>query len=77
VRRAVDAAPTTADRVLLTGSAWPAGVSTHSGAARVASLKMRPMSLFERGVAPSVSIADLLTGDRPSVSGTADFGLDD
>lgn len=77
VRRAVDAAPTDAGRFLLTGSAWPPGISTHSGAARIASLRMRPMSLAERGGDPTVSLAALLTGERPSITGTTTFGLED
>jgi predicted AAA+ superfamily ATPase len=51
-------------RYLLTGSATPAGVPTHSGAGRIVPLRMRPLSLAERGIeAPTVSLADLLAGE--------------
>ena len=74
VRRAVDAAPRPG-RFLLTGSASPAAPQTHSGAARIVRIRMRPMTLFERGVeAPSVSLAELLAGSRPAVAGTNDYG---
>ena len=40
-------------------------------------LRMRPMSLHERGVAsPSVSLAELLAGGRPDISGETDTTLD-
>lgn len=64
VRRAVDdgAEP---GSFLLTGSATPlAGVTTHSGAGRILSLRMRPMGLFERaGWEPQISLRDLLAGN--------------
>jgi len=49
VRRAVDRdqAP---GRFLLTGSADPTTPPTHSGAGRIVTLRMRPMSLVEGGV---------------------------
>ena len=60
VRRAVDRRRDLA--VLLTGSATPRpGTTSHSGAGRIASLVMRPMSLTERGVAPGgIDVAKLL-----------------
>ena len=69
VRRAVDAgAP--AGSFLLAGSAAPMVAPTHSGAGRVVSVRMRPLSLAERGLgAPTVSLAELLRGTRPSVTG--------
>lgn len=77
VRRAVDDDPTPG-RFILTGSASPATRSTHSGAGRIVRLRMRPLSLTERGVArPTVSLADLLTGSRPSVRGTCSLRLAD
>lgn len=70
VRRRVDegAAP---GRFLLTGSATPAaGADTHTGAGRILSLRMRPMALYERGLAKAtVSLAGLLRGDAPPVAG--------
>jgi uncharacterized protein len=77
VRRAVDAdrAP---GRFLLTGSATPVDAPTHSGAGRIVTLRMRPLTLAERGIGrPTVSLAALLSGSRPAVVGTTDVGLED
>src|SRR5665648_1291296 len=64
VRRAVDGGAPPGS-FLLTGSATPHGASTHSGAGRIVRLRMRPMSLAERGlVPPVVSVAELMTGAR-------------
>jgi predicted AAA+ superfamily ATPase len=70
VRRAVDAgAPPS--RYLLTGSATPHDPGTHSGAGRIVRLRMRPMTLFERGPEKrSISLRTLLGGGRPALSGT-------
>ncbi|WP_416895030.1 ATP-binding protein [Microbacterium sp.] len=76
VRRAVDNDPTPG-RFLLTGSAAPAGIDTHSGAGRIVPLRMRPLSLVERGFTASVSLADLLAGARPTVEGVTPATLDD
>jgi hypothetical protein len=76
VRRAVDADPT-GGRFLLTGSAAPRDLPTHSGAGRIVGSHMRPMSLAERGVeAPTVSLRDLLSGHRGSVDGSTRVALD-
>lgn len=75
VRRAVDR-DRAAGRFLLTGSASPAGVALHSGAGRIVTLRMRPLSLAERDLdAPTVSLRELLMGERPSVSGTSTVDL--
>lgn len=77
VRRAVDD-DGTGGRFLLAGSAGVApGVRIHSGAGRIVSLPMRPMSLFERGVVdePSVSLGALLAGERPDAGGDCSFEL--
>jgi len=76
VRRAVDdGAP--AGSFLLTGPASPRA-AVHSGAGRIVRVRMRPMSLVERGlVEPAVSIAALMTGDQPDVGGSTTFGLRD
>ena len=77
VRRAVDdGAP--AGRFLLTGSASvPKGVVVHSGAGRIVRMRMRPLTLAERGVEqPSVSLADLLTG-QPTITGQTGIRLPD
>jgi hypothetical protein len=77
VRRAVDArAP--AGSFLLTGSSSPAGLGTHSGAGRIPSVRIRPLSFAERGLAePSVSLAELLGGTRPKPRGDTRLGLVD
>lgn len=78
VRHAVDdgAAP---GRYLMTGSATPApGMSTHTGAARIASLRMRPMGLHERGLCkPTVSLRELLRGTHPTIEGASPLNLSD
>ena len=75
VRRAVDADPS-GGRFLLTGSAAPRDLPTHSGAGRIVGTHMRPMSLAERGVeTPTVSLQDLLSGDRGPVEGTTNVAL--
>ena len=75
VRRAVDAGAATGS-YLLTGSATPATSPTHTGAGRIVRPQMRPMTLTERGlVEPTVSLADLLAGTRPPVSGGRPVGL--
>lgn len=77
VRREVDrgAPPGT---YLLTGSAVPAGAPVHSGAGRIVSVRMRPMSFSERGIQePTVSIGDLLSGRRPLVAGESGVTLHD
>ncbi|MCY4279331.1 MAG: DUF4143 domain-containing protein [Acidimicrobiaceae bacterium] len=77
VRRAVDADPRTL-RFLLTGSAAPADLPTHSGAGRIVTVRMRPMSLAERGVStPTVSLGNLLSGTRPLIEGACPLGLAD
>ena len=76
VRRAVDARRTPG-RFLLTGSASDDSTGTHSGAGRIITVRMRPLSLAERGVdTPSVSLAELLTGARPAITGHTDVTLD-
>jgi len=76
VRRSVDR-DSSPGRFLLTGSAAPKlNAPTHSGAGRIVSVRMRPLSLPERGeVQPSVSVRDLLTGNRPPVDGSTDVSL--
>ena len=76
MRRAVDVDPSPG-RFLLTGSANPSGTPLHSGAGRVVRLKMRPMSLVERGIAePTVSLAALWRAGAV-VEGQTDVGLVD
>jgi len=77
VRRAVDDdhAP---GKFLLTGSATPTERPTHSGAGRIVPIRMRPLTLSERGLGtPSVSLADLLSGRRPTLTGATAMTLSD
>jgi predicted AAA+ superfamily ATPase len=76
VRRAVDegASPGT---FLLTGSATPDPPPTHSGAGRIVSMRMRPLSFSERVGGQTVSLAELLTGSRPAITGTSAVTLAD
>lgn len=79
VRRAVDG-QLPAGSILLTGSAMPRQLPTHSGAGRIVNVRMRPLALAERGGElgrPTVSLAHLLTGERPAVAGTTDVSLRD
>lgn len=77
VRRAVDAGAAPGS-FLLTGSASPTHPPTHSGAARVVTVRMRPLSLAERGLEPpTVSLQTLLGGGRPALQGTTDITLAD
>lgn len=77
VRRQVDA-DYRPGRFVLTGSARPVGITAHSGAGRIAVLRMRPMTLPERGAAaPQASLSHLLEGGKDSVAGRTEFGLDE
>jgi predicted AAA+ superfamily ATPase len=50
----------------------------HSGAGRIVNLRMRPLALSERGIqAPTVSLASLLRGGQPPLSGDTAVGLAD
>ena len=77
VRRRVDAgAPP--GRFLLTGSAEPTEEPAHSGAGRIVRVRMRPLSLAERGLAePVVGLRAMLAGARPTISGNSDMALRD
>lgn len=77
VRRAVDDDPS-GGQFLLTGSASPQdGAIQHSGAGRIGRLRMRPMTLSERGlIEPSVSLTDILHG-HADVQGESPLGLPD
>lgn len=75
VRRSVDRNPAPA-RFLLTGSATPVEAPTHSGAGRIVQVRMRPMSLAERGLGdPTTSLSQLLNDGRPSVEGSTPVSL--
>ena len=78
VRRAVDDDPS-GGQFLLAGSASPRhGATAHTGAGRIGRLRMRPMTLSERGIeSPTVSLGDLLSGNRPQLDGVAEMRLAD
>lgn len=77
VRRAVDA-DRQAGQYLLTGSATPTNAPTHSGAGRIVTIRMRPLTLSERGLdTPTVSLRALLAGDRPAIAGMTNLTLED
>lgn len=77
VRRAVDD-DRRPGRFLLTGSASVPLRGGHTGAGRIVTVRMRPMSLAERGLAqPTVGLVELLGGGRPPVSGSTDVRLGD
>ncbi len=77
VRRRVDGGAEPGS-YLLTGSASPdRGGGRHSGAGRIVSVRMRPLSLAERGLAvPSVSLEVLASGGRSAVGGECDVDLE-
>jgi len=77
VRRRVDAGAR-AGRFLLTGSAEPTSEPAHSGAGRIVRLRMRPLSLAERGRAePAVGLGAMLSGERPVIVGDSDMVVRD
>lgn len=78
VRRCVDEDPS-GEQFLLVGSAAPAtGATAHSGAGRIGRLRMRPMTLTERGVTTAtVSLHALLSGQRPPIEGACAMRLGD
>ena len=77
VRRRVDGGAPPGS-FLLTGSATPSGQATHSGAARIVSIRMRPLALAERlDDPPTVSLAEMVSGTQPAVSGTTALRLQD
>jgi predicted AAA+ superfamily ATPase len=71
IRRAVDDRRK-AGQFILTGSAVPADdVTRHTGAGRIARLRMRPMSLFESGQSTGmISLAALLDGEPARAAST-------
>jgi uncharacterized protein len=78
VHRAVDENPSPG-RFLLTGSAVPFGHPVHSGAGRIVTRRMRPLSLAERDlVAPAVSLRQMLGADTPiAITGESPIRLGD
>lgn len=77
VRRAVDAGAAPGS-FLLTGSASPTAPPTHSGAGRIVRVRLRPMTLAERGLAaPTVSLEQLLHARKNApITGRTDVNLE-
>lgn len=78
VRQHVDDDPI-GGRFLLTGSS-PAAVPavTHTGAGRITTVRLRPLTLPERlDLSPTVSMADLIAGTPDSITGRTDLRLGD
>lgn len=76
VRRAVDGG-SPPGHFIIAGSSAPRGAVIHSGAGRIVPMRMRPLSLAERGIeAPTVSLAALLAGNR-DIGGTTKLRLAD
>jgi len=76
VRHAVDAG-SPPGHFIIAGSSAPRGAVVHSGAGRVVPMRMRPLSMAERGIGtPTVSLAALLTGSR-DIDGTTELRLTD
>ena len=77
IRRAIDL-DSRPNQFLLTGSANPSSPPSHSGAGRIVSLRMRPLTLSERGVGtPAVSLKKLLTGAREPIAADTTVSLSD
>ena len=76
VRRAVDAG-SPPGHFIIAGSSAPRGAVIHSGAGRLVPMRMRPLSVAERGIeSPTVSLAALLAGNR-DIGGTTNIRLTD
>jgi hypothetical protein len=61
---------------LLTGSSSAGTSSTHSGAGRIVTVRMRPLSLAERNIEETtISLAALLSGGKPAIEGQSNVGL--
>ena len=76
VRRSIDG-NRSGGQFLLTGSAPFRAAPIHSGAGRITSLRMRPMTLPERGVSnPTVSLGSLLQDPVTTISGSSNHNLE-
>ncbi|MCY4103094.1 MAG: DUF4143 domain-containing protein [bacterium] len=66
-------------RFILTGSSAPTDdITRHSGAGRIARVRLRPMSLCESGLSSgSVALGDLLLRGAPGAAGASDATFDD
>jgi predicted AAA+ superfamily ATPase len=74
IKEAVDRNPSPG-QFLLTGSARSKNRPVHPGSGRIVPIRMRPMTLAERGITdPTVSLAELLRGGRPELRGSSSLG---
>ncbi|MFC2061662.1 ATP-binding protein [Elusimicrobiota bacterium] len=75
IRRAIDR-DSSPNQFILTGSATPTKRPTHSGAGRIVTLRLRPMSLTERGLeSPTVSLKDILNKKNLKIEGHSNIEL--
>lgn len=74
-RRVDDGAP--AGSYILTGSAVPTGVKLHSGAGRIVSLRMRPLSFVERNISQQTVSLSALFEPATDIHGVTDVTLAD
>lgn len=66
VRRAVDDRRAPGQFILAGSAVPPDDITRHTGAGRIARLRMRPMSLFEKGSSNgAISLSGLLVGQNP------------
>ena len=78
VKNAADSQTGPKGPFLLTGSAYVPAAVTHTGAGRIYDIRMRPMTLPERGVAsPTVSLSSLLKGESAINFQTTTIKLED
>lgn len=79
VRRHVDA-DSSGGGFLLTGST-PSSVpdiETHSGAGRISTIRMRPLTIIERlDIEPTVSLREIINGTAGNIAGPSPLGLGD
>jgi uncharacterized protein len=67
-----------AGRFLLASSTMPSWLAEEVGGVEVPKLRMRPLALAERGLdTPSVSLRELLEGNREPLAGATSLGLAD
>ncbi|MDR2347803.1 MAG: DUF4143 domain-containing protein [Bifidobacteriaceae bacterium] len=71
VRQSVDAGAPNGHYIIAGSASPPRGGQVHSGAGRIVSFMMRPLSLAERGVAEAtVSLGDMLKGEAKATGRT-------
>lgn len=79
VRQHVDDDPS-GGRFLLTGSspATVPHVTTHTGAGRISTVRLRTLTLPERlNITPTISLGNLMAGNTADIGGRSTLGLDD